>query len=51
MTSKIHLKVDAVGRLCRLVVGGGAESDYRRAGALLEGYRPHIAMADKGYGR
>ena len=31
------------------MVGQGAESDYRRAGALLEGYRPLIALADKGY--
>ena len=31
------------------MVGPGAESDYRRAGTLLEGYRPLIAMADKGY--
>ncbi len=38
-----------MGRLCRLVVGPGAESDYRRAGALVEGYHPLIAMADKGY--
>ncbi len=41
--------MNAVGRLCRLVVGQGAESDYRKAGALLEGYRPLIALADKGY--
>lgn len=49
MTSKIHLSVNAVGRFCRMVVGSGQESDYRQASALVKGYRPVIAMADKGY--
>lgn len=30
-------------------MGSGQESDYRQASALVKGYRPLIAMADKGY--
>lgn len=32
-----------------MIVGSGQQSDYRQASALLKGYRPLIAMADKGY--
>lgn len=49
MTSKIHLAVNAVGRICRTIVGPGNESDYKQASALVKGYSPVIAMADKGY--
>ena len=49
MTSKIHLTVNAVGRFCRISLGPGQESDFRKAGELIEGYHPLIAMADKGY--
>ena len=31
------------------IVGPGNQSDYKQAGALVKGYRPLIAMADKGY--
>ncbi len=41
--------MNAVGRFCRISIGKGQESDYRKAGELIEGYRPLIAMADKGY--
>ena len=49
MTSKIHLAVNAVGRICRTIVGPGNQSDYKQASALVKGYSPLIAMADKGY--
>lgn len=49
LTTKIHLAVNAVGRICRAIVGPGNQSDYRQASALVKGYRPVIAMADKGY--
>ncbi len=49
MTSKIHLATNALGRICRLIVGPGQQSDYTQAGALVAGYRPLIALADKGY--
>ncbi len=49
LTSKIHLAVNAVGRICRTIVGAGHESDYKRAAELVRGYRPFVAMADKGY--
>ena len=32
-----------------MVVGSGAESDYKRASELVKGYRPLAALADKGY--
>lgn len=32
-----------------MVVGSGAESDYKRAAELVQGYRPLAALADKGY--
>ncbi len=43
------MAVNAVGRICRTIVGPGEESDYRQASALVKGYRPLIAMGDKGY--
>jgi len=43
------LTVNAVGRYCRICVGRGEESDFKKARELTEGYRPLIAMADKGY--
>lgn len=49
MTTKIHLTVNAVGRICSSIVGPGNQSDYRQASALVKGHRPVIAMADKGY--
>lgn len=41
--------MNAVGRICRTIVGPGNQSDYRQASALVKGYSPLIAMADKGY--
>ena len=38
-----------MGRFCRISLGPGAESDYKKAEELIEGYSPLIAMADKGY--
>jgi transposase len=32
-----------------MIVGPGNESDYRKASALTDGYRPLVAMADKGF--
>ena len=32
-----------------MVIGAGNRSDYASAGALIEGYRPLAALADKGY--
>lgn len=32
-----------------MIVGPGNESDYRKAAELVDGYRPLVAMADKGY--
>ncbi len=32
-----------------MLVGPGQQSDYKRAGELIEGYRPLIVLADKGY--
>lgn len=49
MTTKIHLAVNAVGRICRTIVGPGNQSDYKQAKPLVKGFRPLIAMADKGY--
>lgn len=49
MTTKLHLTVNAAGRFCRLVIGSGAESDYKRAAELVKGYRPRAVLADKGY--
>ena len=48
------MTVNGIGRfcrliVCRLIVGPGNESDYRKAADLVDGYRPLIAMADKGY--
>ena len=41
--------MNALGRFCRISIGAGQESDYKKADELLEDYRPLIAMADKGY--
>lgn len=49
LTSKIHLAVNAVGRICRTIVGPGEQSDFKQASALLKGFAPMITMGDKGY--
>lgn len=41
--------VNALGKMCRILLGPGHESDFKKAGDLLSGYSPFIAMADKGY--
>ncbi len=47
LTSKIHLTVNAVGRICRAIVGPGEQSDYKQANALVMGFSPMIAMGTK----
>lgn len=38
--------MNGVGRFCRISLRPGNESDYKKAGELIEGYSPLIAMAD-----
>lgn len=49
MTSKIHLATDGRGRARRIIIGPGQEHDSQQALALLNGFRPSVVLADKGY--
>ena len=49
MSTKLHLLVDALGQLVRVVVTAGQVHDATQAQALLEGERAERVIADKAY--
>jgi len=49
LTTKIHLAVDALGNPIRWLLTAGAVHDMTQAEALLEGFKPGMVIADKGY--
>ena len=49
MTTKIHVVVDAIGRLIQGRVSAGQVHDITQAGALLEGVPAKCVVADKAY--
>jgi transposase len=48
-TTKIHVKVDALGNLLDFVVTGGQVSEYTQAEDLLQGVANSYVLSDKGY--
>ena len=49
MSTKLHLLVDALGQLVRIVLTPGQAHDATQAQALLEGQRAQRVIADKAY--
>lgn len=49
MSSKLHLLVDALGQLVRVVLTGGQAHDATQAETLLEGQAAEQIIADKAY--
>jgi transposase len=43
------LATDQSGKAVRFIIGPGQESDYRKAGDLIRGFRTDALLADKGY--
>lgn len=48
-TSKVHVKVDALGNPLKFIVTSGQESDFSCAGNLLGGTSGSYVLCDKGY--
>ena len=48
-STKVHIAVDALGNPLRLLLTAGQCHDSPQASALIEGYEPHVLIADKGY--
>ena len=48
-TTKIHVAVDALGNVVRMVLSPGNESDIRHAPELVAGLDAETVVADKGY--
>ena len=49
MSSKLHLLVDALGQLVRVVLTGGQAHDSTQGETLLEGQTAEHVIADKAY--
>jgi transposase len=48
-STKVHIAVDALGNPLRLLLTAGQRHDSTQAAALIEGYKPQVLIADKGY--
>jgi putative transposase len=49
LSTKIHLAVNERGKAVRIILGPGQESDYKKAGELIYGFKASALLADKGY--
>lgn len=49
LSTKIHLATDQCGKAVRFIIGPGQESDYRKVGDLISGFKTEALLADKGY--
>ena len=49
LSTKIHLAVDANGRLVRVFITEGSRADCKEAVQLIEGIRADVLLAGRGY--
>ena len=49
MTTKLHVAVDALGNLLRLIPSGGEAADITQGTTLIEGLGTEAVIIDKGY--
>jgi putative transposase len=49
LSTKIHAAGDALGNPVRLIGSPGQRNDIAFAHELIEGFAPHVTIADKGY--